>query len=420
VKENVVRRLVVFVPRRAQARAPFATGTVVHYVAIDGPRSSEGDAPVALLPKAAVVDIAFDCADVFSAAIAAPKLAETKLRLALPTLLEDRLLASAEDSHFAFEPPRAPGAGTTIADAPKLAVAAIDRGLLTRVLDVCNEAGVRPRSAFSEIYTVPAPAAGRLSVRISRGRGVARVGRHDGFGFDLVDGEVPATLQLALRQLGATSMTVFGSDVEAATTLGDALGIAVDDSGSNVDLAAIDDAVNLLQGPFSAAGRLSFGPRITKIVRSGALKAPLAWLAGAIVVATGGMNAYWFKLDAEAHGLRSQMASAFRSTFPDATAVVDPVLQTKRQMSALRARGGVASVDDFSVLNAQVGQLFSVAPVGAVTGVEYHDGALKLALKPGVVDNPALQNTLRAQAVQQGLNLRFDADGTARVTPLGS
>ncbi len=35
-------------------------------------------------------------------------------------------------------------------------------------------------------------------------------------------------------------------------------------------------------------------------------------------------------------------------------------------------------------------------------------------------DNPAFQNTLRAAAVQQGLSIRFEADGTASVTAAGS
>jgi hypothetical protein len=31
-----------------------------------------------------------------------------------------------------------------------------------------------------------------------------------------------------------------------------------------------------------------------------------------------------------------------------------------------------------------------------------------------------LQNQLRAQAVQMGLNLRFEQDGSARIAPVGS
>lgn len=419
MSEKSVQRLLVFMPpRRSLGRAQLGTGTVVRYISVDGARTVEATAPIALLPKAAAVDIAFDCSDVFVAAIAAPKLSEAKLRLALPNLLEDRLLSGLEDSHCAFELPRTGNPATTIADAPKLPVAAIDRGWLTRALDVFEEAGLRPRAAFSEIYTVPAPVAGRISVRVEQERGVARTGRHDGFAFALGDDPPPA-LQLALRQLGASTISAYGVEAVSLTRFDAALGAQVEDSGRPVDLAASEDAVNLLQGPFAVGGRLALGPVVTRLLKSGALRAPLAWLTTAALVAIGGLNAYWFKLDSEARGLRSSMVAAYRSAFPESTAPpVDPVLQTRRQMNLLRARSGVASADDFSVLDAQLAQLLASVPVGALGGLDYRDGVLKVMLKPGIADNPALQNNLRAQAVQRGLNLRFDSDGTARIAPI--
>jgi len=150
------------------------------------------------------------------------------------------------------------------------------------------------------------------------------------------------------------------------------------------------------------------------------LKIPLAWCAVGALVAIAGMNIYWLKLESESKALTQQMETSFRTAFPETTAVVDPVLQTKRQLNELRARAGIASAGDFSVLNARTATLLSTAPLGSVGGLEYRDGTLKVKFKPGVVDNPALQNTLRAAAVQQGLAIRFDADGTARISAAGS
>ena len=118
----------------------------------------------------------------FVTAIEPPKLSEGKLRLALPNMLEDRLLADAHGLPLRIQWFRAAGRGTTtIAAMPKMPVAVIDRGVLTHALDACAEAGYRVRAAYSEIYTVPPPAAGVLSVRVDRGRGVARSATHDGF-----------------------------------------------------------------------------------------------------------------------------------------------------------------------------------------------------------------------------------------------
>ncbi len=417
-KEKVAQRLLVFVPpSRALTKQTLASSTVVSYVAWGGTAGAQsGEAPIALLPKAAVVDAVFDTADVFVSAIDAPKLSEAKLRQALPNLLEDRLLTDPADCHFAFDLPRA-GGTTTIAQQPKLAVSVIDRGLLTRALDALTSAGYRLRAAYDEIYTVPAPAAAVLSVRADRGRGIARSGKHDGFAFDLDGSEVPAALLLAVRQLGIKRIQAYGREASVLASHAATLGATVDVMNREVDQDAIDSAVNLLQGAFAQGGLLNRAglPRVSV----DALRAPLIWLGVAAAVFIGGMNAYWLKLESESRALRSGMETSFRSAFPEATAVVDPVLQTKRQLGGLRSRGGIPSADDFSVLNTQPAQLFSVAPVGAIAGVEYRDGSLRVKMKPGNTLDPGMQNALRAQAIQQGLALRFDADGSARLSPAG-
>jgi general secretion pathway protein L len=71
------------------------------------------------------------------------------------------------------------------------------------------------------------------------------------------------------------------------------------------------------------------------------------------------------------------------------------------------------------VLNAQAAQLLANAPIGPIAGVEYADGALRVKFKQGAAGDAGLQNALRAQAVQMGLNVRFDADGSARLAPVG-
>jgi general secretion pathway protein L len=425
--ERSAQRLLVFLPpHRAVAgsntRSALSSSTLVHYVAFGaGPGAQSGQTPIALLPKANSVDLVFDTADVFVTAVETPKLSDAKLRQALPNLLEDRVLAEVQDSHYAFAPGAARGGGTTIAAAPKLPVAVIDRGLLTRALDVMADAGYRARAAYSAIYTIPAPAAGTMSVRVDGGRDVARSGKHEGFSFEFDGSAAPTALQLAVRQLGVKKIVAYGSDAGNLSHFAGELGATVEVSRQEVDLEATDSAVNLLQGAFAASGMFGglFGGLPLPKLSRGALKLPLIYAGIGVAVFVVGMNAYWFKLQAEDKSIRSGMETAFRSAFPEATAVVDPVLQTRRNMGTLRARAGVASADDFSVLNAQAAQLLTMAPVGAVSGVEYRDGSLRVKFKPGMADNPTLQNTLRAQAIQQGLGLKFEPDGSARISPAG-
>ena len=420
MKEKIAQRLFVFVPPRralpASGKAQPTASTVVGYVAVDSTGSMQpGETPIALLPKASRVDVVFDTADVFVAAIDVPRLSEARLRLALPNILEERLLADATDGHFAFTLPGRSGGATTVASAPKLPVAVVDRGLLTRTLDALAESGYRPRAAYNEIYTVPAPAAGVLSVRVDRGHAIARLGKHDGFAFEFEGDEAPPALLLAIRQLGIKRIAAYGRGAAVIAALAPQLNVVVDVTQRDLDLDASDGAVNLLQGAFAPGG--TFGGMALPKISAPIVKLVGAWLAVAAVAFIAGLNVYWFKLDADHQALRANMETAFRSAFPDITAVVDPVLQTRQSIGTLRARSGIVSPTDFSVLNAQVAQLLSQAPVGSVATIDYRDGALKVKFKPGIAENPGLQNTLRGQAMQQGLLLRFDADGAATLAP---
>ena len=422
MRDRSPQRLLLFLPPRLDTggRTHFASGTVVSYVALSGRESTRGEAPVALLPKASAVDLVFDSNDVFITAIASPKLSEGRLRMALPNILEDRLLADAADCHFAFNIPRGGTGTTTIAAQPKMPVAVIDRGILTRALDVVTEAGFKVRAAYSEIYTVPAPAAGVLSVRVDRGRGIARSATHDGFAFDLTDDTVPPALALAVRQLGVKRIQVFGRDGARMSPLAGVLNVQIDVNAQEADLASTETGVSLLQGAFAQGGMIGNFVGSSRVsLSSRSVRVPLLWVAAAAAVAILGMNAYNLKLESEERTIRSQMETNFRSTFPEVTTVADTMVQTKQKLAEVRARAGIASANDFSVLNARTALLLSAAPVGSVAGIEYRDGALKVKFKPSVADNPGLQNTLRSAALQQGLAIRFEADGSARVTAAG-
>jgi len=220
-----------------------------------------------------------------------------------------------------------------------------------------------------------------------------------------------------VRQLGIKRISAYGRDAERVFRLAGPLGVTIDLAQREVDAAATEGAVNLLQNTFAQRG--AFTSFALNRLRTGSLKPLAIWAAVAAATYVVGMNLHWLKLDSESRALRTGMENSFRSAFPEATAVVDPLLQTKRQLGTLRSRAGIPSADDFTVLNAQAAQLMSMAPVGSVAGIEYRDGTLRVKFKPGSPLDPALQNSLRAQAIQLGLNLRFDSDGSARLSPAG-
>jgi general secretion pathway protein L len=413
--EKPAARLWVFAPphRLLAGTARLSESTVVGFVALDAAGELLwGESSIALLPRCQRVEIVFDGGDVFQTAVAAPRLSEAKLRLALPNLLEDRLLADPTQCHIAFLP--AGRGDRSAAETATLPVAAIDRGLLTRLLDVMTLAGARPRAAYSAIYVLPPPG-DALPVFAARGRLVARTAQHDGVACDLNDeDEPPAALRLALRSRGWQRIRAFGPQAQRLAGMAEALGVSVELSSRPLDADAPDGAINLLQGAFARGGVLGDVSRMRLSLRS--WKAPLAWTAVGIAVFIAGMNGYWLKLQSDANQLRNRMTTAFRSAFADAE-MVDPIVQAQRELARLRARAGQASASDFTALNAQIVQLLAAAPVGIVAGVEYRDGSLQLKFK--APPDAQLQNQLRAQAVQQGLQLRFEADGAARVSAAG-
>lgn len=416
-REKPAARLWVFAPshRVLSGSARLADSTIVGYVAqsANGGLTS-GEAPIALLPRCQRLEVVFDGGDVFQTSVAAPRLSDAKLRLALPNLLEDRLLADAADCHFAYR--GGIHSGNTVPGAPaQLPVAVVDRALLTRMLDVFAAMGERARAAYSAIYVLPPPTGAEAAVYVARGRAVMRTGRHDGAAFDFDGEQLPAALQLAVRQGGWQRVRAFGQQAAQLAAVAGGLGVPVEIADRPLDANASSDSINLLQGAFARAGL--FGDLTLPRVSARTVKAPLSWGVVAAAVFIIGMNGYWLKLRAEADELRNRMATAFRSAFAEAE-MVDPIVQTQRELVRLRARTGQSSASDFSSLNAQVTQLLAGAPVGIVAGVEYRDATLQVRFKSP--PDAQLQNQLRAQAVQQGLQLRFEPDGAAKLTAAGT
>ncbi len=405
-----LRRLLVFLPaRRPPASGPLGPATEVDYLAVPATAGAPrpGSAPLASLPFASRVDLVFDAADVFVGSVGAPRLSAARLRLALPNLVEEQLLGDPADTHLVAAP-----AG----DGANLVVAGIDRGLLTRVLDACAQAGLRPHSAVSELFAVPPPAAGRISARVARARGVVRSGAWEGVAFDL-DGELPVPLRLVVGRLAAQRLRVYGADAARLAAAAGALGLGIDDPRAELDLESLDAAPNLLQGPFAPAGRWNSPAGAFALLRRGPWRAAAGWAALCALIGLAGLNLCWLQLEAESEALRAGMRAAVRNAFPTLRTVVDPLAQTQRELLSLRTRAGVPSPDDFTVLDAGAMQVLAAVPLGLLSGLDYHDRVLRLRFKPGALDRAELQNTLRAQAARQGLELRFEADGSALLQP---
>jgi general secretion pathway protein L len=434
-------RLLVFMPARRTwpggTRAAIGPGTIVPYLDLraDG-TVDQGVAPIGRLPRARAIELVFDCLDVYTATVAAPRLNDARMRQALPNLLEERMLADTADCHFAWTaarvaspgPAAAGGANSLLANsnpeptanAGWQSVAAIERTTLARTLEAFAQAQLQPRAAYSEIYTLAQPREGTFFARVDGGRGVLRAGLDRACAFDM-DGGAAGTLTLARQQLGIVRLVVYGPEARALEALAQELGIAFEEAGPAIDEDALADAVNLLQGSFASIGGYGFlGRALAGLRRDGSWRAPAAWAGVCTAIAVVGLNSYWMKLDAQYQGVRASMRHAFRDAFPGESTIIDELAQARRSVATLRARSGRPSADDFSVLNARALQIFAGAPMGVVAVIEYSEGGYVMHCKPGSIDDPGLRNSLQARALLQGIALHFDADGAVRLAPVGS
>ncbi len=101
-------------------------------------------------------------------------------------------------------------------------------------------------------------------------------------------------------------------------------------------------------------------------------------------------------LGSEQRELRAQMEARFRGLFPEAVAVVDPVLQMRRQLTTQRQRAGVADGSDFLPLLELVALATRDQPVGVVRKLSWENGRMSLEFS-GVTESavPLLLSRLR-------------------------
>lgn len=120
-----------------------------------------------------------------------------------------------------------------------------------------------------------------------------------------------------------------------------------------------------------------------------------AVLAGAIVIAHGVLTTVdWWRMRSEASAIRTAMEARFRKVFPDAKAVVDPVLQMNRQLARLRGDSGEVDPGDFIALLGKVAPALAASSARATT-MKYERGQLLLeVILPGDETRESLEAKL--------------------------
>ncbi len=344
-----------------------------------------GEGRLAELPtRVERVQLVLPAAQVLITRARLPEGARRRPGQALAFAVEEKLAGEPDDNQVSWV--------GVVGDEDALAVS--DKRSLQRWRTALGAVGIRSYEVHCETFLLPWQA-GEWSLAWNGTDGFVRTGRFEGVATDCGDQQSPPlSLHLMLelagaRSAGPGSIALFTTgeesppDMQAWTR---ELGIAVRLAGAwDWRRSPVDAGITLFreqQRTLAFAGTL---PRLK----------PVAWIAGvALIMHAVVLVAHWSVLASEQRALRQQMESRFRSTFPEAVAVVDPVLQMRRKLAEARSAAGLSDSGDFFPMIEGVAVAMKSVPAGALRILTYEGGRLTLelaAIDEGIVSRIVTQ-----------------------------
>lgn len=129
---------------------------------------------------------------------------------------------------------------------------------------------------------------------------------------------------------------------------------------------------------------------------------PLVLASLVLLVNIIGLNVEWLRLKREATALRSGMVQTYKSIYPKETAIIDPIAQMRQKITAAQHDAGQAAPDDFIVLAAHFGEAWQNVMQGrktaGIAAIEYNERTLQVRLKPeGEAPTAQMQTALAAR-----------------------
>ena len=287
-----------------------------------------------------------------------------------------------------------------VGDEDALAVA--DKEGLERWRQALGAVGIRAYEVHCETLFLPWRT-GEWSLAWNGNEGFVRTGEFEGTATDCGDRQAPPlSLRLILeeaqsRNAAPSSIAIHPTSPDAAPDIAaweSELGIALRlagpwdwrtvPPGTGVSLAQERQRWGLFSGT-------------TSHLR------PAAWiLAAALALHAVALVVDWTSLANEQRTLRKQMESRFRAAFPEAVAVVDPVLQMRRKLAEARHATGQSDVGDFLPMVETVMAAMKDLPEGSLRVLSYESGRMSLEL--AATEGAAL-NRIVTRLTQSGMNV---------------
>ncbi len=291
-----------------------------------------------------------------------------------------------------------------VGDEDALAVA--DKEGLERWRQALGAVGIRAYEVHCETLFLPWRT-GEWSLAWNGNEGFVRTGEFEGAATDCGDGQAPPlSLRLILeeaqsRSAGPSSIAIHPTSPEAAPDIAawqSELGIALRLAGP-WDWRTVPPGAGVSLAHERQRWRLFSGT--TSHLR------PAAWiLGGALALHAIALVVDWTSLANEQRTLRKQMETRFRASFPEAVAVVDPVLQMRRKLAEARHATGQSDSGDFLPMVETVMAAMKDLPEGGLRVLSYESGRMSLEL---AATEEAAVNRIVAKLAQSGMSVERSA-----------
>jgi general secretion pathway protein L len=352
-----------------------------------------GEGSLSALPRRVrQVQLLLPAADVLITRVQVPQQARRRAGSALAYAVEERTAREPDANHVSWL--------GSVGGFDVLAV--IDKPGLLRWRDALGAAGISGYEVHCETLSLPWTP-GTWSLAWNGREGFVRSGEFEGAVTDCGDGaSPPQLLRLLLDEVKAggaapDSLALYTTASDAAPDIGKwtrELGITVRLAGTWDWRAA---------PPGAGVALVQERQRWRTFTGMAARLRPAAWVLGAaLAIHAAALVIDWASLASEQRNLRQQMESRFRSTFPEAVAVVDPALQMRRKLSDARHAAGQPDSGDFLPMVDSLASTMKRLPEGGLRILSYESGRMTLEL---AATDEAAVNRIVAELTQAGLRV---------------
>ena len=324
-----------------------------------------------------------------------PPLSPSRLRAALPNLLEEKLMSDPADCVIV--------AGPSVDGMRTIAI--VQRAWLEQLVSEINGLGARSIVAVPAQLCVPYQD-GVVSATITAHSSdldlVIRLSDVDGIGIGLLPESAASAAVEAVQTVCALvpqspiALYVPQIDVAAYREI-----VADAQLHERISLFA-DNWLRWVTGARSTSVNLMTG---LGVAAAGGLNwRPWRWaISLAVLVVLGNIIALdidWLRMKREADGLQKSMILSYKTAYPNETAIIDPVVQIRQKIAIAQRASGQAAPDDFAALLANFSEAWSAVMQGdqalMIAGIDYRDRNLLIKLKPNAA--PSLTATKAALA----------------------